>query len=498
MDSTSSTTGSNSSSTISLSLTAAALSSMIVLLVSYRKKFENVHLSVTYDENGFGGISYDADAHGSSKSKNVIMQKGTDRYSNNKGGNNNNSTINGSQHVDNEDGDESNAKGLNGNRYISEAVGVVSATPNGLHHSKEKPAKTKKTKVNKSRYVDLGVPSPISIPITDADWRAYRYLQWHDVGYHRGFLRDIEPLRSLDVQVDPSFEIWEMLLAEMPNLIACTSLHRAVDRAIPLRVDLLKNERELRRASVILSALSNAYIWTESNKPKQSLPPALATSLIDVNERLGIPPCLQHQHVVLDNWRLIDPNGPTIIGNLATLFNFGGGMDESGFLIVTAHVEAMGAPALRALVKIKLLLEDMQHANDESDQYQQHHLDHINQSKHNQEKVIEKLLREVHKSLLSMQDGLLKMYELVDNYVFYNRVRTFMFGTKGNNLIPNGILLNGVTNPSNYLLPFLVDPLSRVPGDNAVSIGDIDGEDIIGENDEYPMQDIDDTVMNLI
>lgn len=72
------------------------------------------------------------------------------------------------------------------------------------------------------------------------------------------FLPDEPPLQRL---VDPSYEHWEQLIANLPTLIRERTLRHHVNRSNVLSTGHLKTEREWRRAYVILTFLAHGYIW---------------------------------------------------------------------------------------------------------------------------------------------------------------------------------------------------------------------------------------------
>jgi indoleamine 2,3-dioxygenase len=65
---------------------------------------------------------------------------------------------------------------------------------------------------------------------------------------------------------------------------------------------------------------------------------------------VGRPPIVSHASMVLDNWRRLDRDEPISLHNLASLQLFLGGLDESWFYLVTVAIEAVGGPAITALV----------------------------------------------------------------------------------------------------------------------------------------------------
>ena len=121
-----------------------------------------------------------------------------------------------------------------------------------------------------------------------------------------------------------------------------------------------------------------------------------------VAERLDRPPTLAHASLVLNNWKRLDANGPIKLGNLDTLMQFHGGLDESWFYLVTTEIEAIGAGILREFERIQQAMP--------SEDFEQ----------------VECSLAVVRDTLLDLNTTLNRMYEHCDPYIFYNRVRPFL------------------------------------------------------------------------
>lgn len=73
-----------------------------------------------------------------------------------------------------------------------------------------------------------------------------------------GFLPGRQPLKRLP---DPYYASWEAILDDLPSLIREKKIRRAVESLEVLSTTRLRTEEEWRRAYVVLSFLSHAYIW---------------------------------------------------------------------------------------------------------------------------------------------------------------------------------------------------------------------------------------------
>lgn len=163
----------------------------------------------------------------------------------------------------------------------------------------------------------------------------------------RGFLPDTDPLDRLPAEFEP----WEGLADQLSPLLAADCYRAAADRLPLLDPGPLTDGAPLERAMQTLSFLGSAYVHADDRAPATRLPRAIAEPWDAVARRLGRPTIIAHPSYVLTNWRRIDPEGPVALGNLACQRTFLGGLDEQWFILVTAAIEATGAPALSAIAR---------------------------------------------------------------------------------------------------------------------------------------------------
>jgi indoleamine 2,3-dioxygenase len=129
---------------------------------------------------------------------------------------------------------------------------------------------------------------------------------------------------------------------------------------------------------------------------------------------------LTYSDWALHKWRRFDAHGPVAVDNLATTLSCGGSMDEAWFILVHVSIEALAAPGLAALPR-------MQAAAAQQDD------DELLAS-----------FAALAAALDSMHAMLERMYERCDPYVYYRRVRPFMFGWRNNPELPHGMVYEGV------------------------------------------------------
>ncbi len=230
-----------------------------------------------------------------------------------------------------------------------------------------------------------------------------------------GFLPGVEPLRRLP----GAYAEWEEIAAAMPKLLRMGRARDLLKRVPALDTAPLRTTAELERAMLLLSYFAHGYL-NDTDPPLSSIPANIAVPWHAVATRLGRPPILAYASHQLHNWGRIDPAGPVEPNNLLRLQDFLGGMDDDWFVMIHVAIEAAAAPGLIAMVRTQDAVMD-----GDLDAAAVH-------------------LRAVAASFDTMHDTLERMPERCDPYIYYNRVRLFLFGWKNNPAFPEGIVYEGV------------------------------------------------------
>ena len=233
---------------------------------------------------------------------------------------------------------------------------------------------------------------------------------------------------------------------QLPKLLLTSKIQKNINslKTNDLSVDLLiknKNIRELKLAMVQLSFISHAYIWG-AKTPSKVLPEALAKPWTQVANILGRPPILSYASYCLDNWYRLNKKENISLENVGLLTNFLGGVDEDWFVTIHGCIEDAAREAIGAADSISKL-NDKNSVKDFSDQL----------------KLIISSLRKVN-AIFS------RMPEKCDPYVYYHRVRPFIFGTKDNPDLKKGLIyknqynnkpqfFRGETGAQSSIMPFL-------------------------------------------
>ena len=230
-----------------------------------------------------------------------------------------------------------------------------------------------------------------------------------------GYMQHTEPVATLP----PGNEAWDEMGKNLPKYLMGSNFRLRVKDLPAFKIETLKTDGEIRRAFLILSYIGQAYQWSD-NEPAHVLPAVLAKPWYEVGKLVGRPPILSYTSYSIDNWYLLDKKSPIECGNIALLQCFLGGQDEEWFILIHIEIEKKAGKALKAI-------EDSQKAVAAQD------LD-----------ALEKALRNLRDGIKAMYDVLARMPERCDPYVYFHRVRPYIFGWKNNPSLPNGVVYEGV------------------------------------------------------
>ena len=259
------------------------------------------------------------------------------------------------------------------------------------------------------------------------------------------FLPKKDPLtnyKSTSKSLDRIFDIANQL----PKLLLTGRVQQTIDKlnVNDLSVNhLIKNNdiREIKLAMVHLSFISHAYIWG-SKTPSNILPEVVAKPWVNLSDILGRPPILSYASYCLYNWYRINPKEEISLENIGLITNFLGGVDEDWFVTIHVCIENAASNAINAASKLSKLNET----------------DSIS--------IYLKYLKQIIKSLREVNTIFSRMPEKCDPYVYYHRVRPFIFGTKDNPDLKKGLIyenqynnkpqfFRGETGAQSSIIPYL-------------------------------------------
>ena len=238
----------------------------------------------------------------------------------------------------------------------------------------------------------------------------------------QGFLPKKMPARSFSIQSESCARI-EEICNNLPKLLLTGKVQSTVNKLS--KKDLSINEllinqmgQDLKLAMSQLSFIAHAYIWGDK-KPHGKLPESLAKPWVEVASNQGRPAILSYASYCLDNWFLIDAEEPISLENVGLINNFLGGVDEDWFVTIHVCIENAASEAINACSQIAGCDQDTP------------------------ENEISNLLQKICLSMRRVNEVFARMPEKCDPYIYYHRVRPFIFGTKDNPDLKEGLIYEG-------------------------------------------------------
>tara|TARA_B100000886_G_scaffold231894_1_gene161921 strand:- start:144 stop:1325 length:1182 start_codon:yes stop_codon:yes gene_type:complete len=234
-----------------------------------------------------------------------------------------------------------------------------------------------------------------------------------------GFISSDQPLRYLNDK-NQDEQILENLACSIPKLLLTNKIRKQIDN-LPnsfFSHDLSKySEEELRLLNVQFSFLAHAYVWGDL-VPSKVLCKAIAKPWSSISKMLGRPPILSYASYCLDNWHKINQDEGVNLDNVALNYNFLGGIDEDWFVTIHVCIEHAANKAIQSAFTIALKTE----TNDCNEQ------------------VLLDELTSIKEAMLEVNHIFRKMPEKCDPYIYYHRVRPYIFGWKNNPALPDGLI----------------------------------------------------------
>ena len=210
------------------------------------------------------------------------------------------------------------------------------------------------------------------------------------------------------------FDDVEYIAKNLPKILANNQIESEV-----LNLETEKNISnlsvdELERAMLLYSYIGHGYIWGGTSIEKV-IPKNISKTWYKISQKLDRPPILSYASYALNNWKLQDVNKPFDLENIRILQNFLGGMDEDWFIMIHIAIEHEAKEILNNL--------------------KTYYLD-----KNEDQSYLENALVSIKKINQIMN----RMPENCDPFIYYNRVRPYIFGWKNNPATPNGVIYLGV------------------------------------------------------
>jgi indoleamine 2,3-dioxygenase len=229
----------------------------------------------------------------------------------------------------------------------------------------------------------------------------------YQISSKTGFLPEKPQKKSSKIN-----KAWHTLAAHLPKVLPTGKFKEIISQLPDYQPDSsISVESQMRT----LSYLGHAFLWGNKQVPQQ-LPHILSMAWKMLGDATGRPPILSYPSYCLYNFSLINNRKPAYLDNIEIVQNFLGGIDEDWFILIHVDIEAHAAQAIRAIPD---LLEN---------------------ATKNDIIGLEKGLKQVYQSLAAMNKTMNRMPENCDPYIYYTRVRPYIFGTKNNPDLPNGLI----------------------------------------------------------
>jgi len=234
----------------------------------------------------------------------------------------------------------------------------------------------------------------------------------------RGFLPEATPLRVVQNKTT-STDIIGNVAAELPKLLLTNQIRPTIDKLKNL--DLHLDDHSLEEQELLfaqLSFIAHAYVWGDL-KPVQNLPHNIGSPWVKLSEKFKRPPILSYASYCLHNWYKINETEDISLDNVALINNFLGGIDEDWFVTIHVCIEDAASPAILSVAKI------------------------VDDELWNNETLLAAELQQIKKSMVKVNEIFRLMPEKCDPYIYYHRVRPYIFGWKNNPDLPDGLIYDG-------------------------------------------------------
>lgn len=215
------------------------------------------------------------------------------------------------------------------------------------------------------------------------------------------------------------YDAWISIAKNLPVLIENGELRAKVEKLPMLSIDDLQGHKLQRLAHLALGYITMAYVWGRGDDVCKVLPRNIAVPYCSLSEKLGLPPILVYADCVLANWKKKDPSGPMTFENMDILFSFPGGDCGKGFFLISLLVEIEAASAIKV---IPMILKAVQNKDQDT---------------------LQKALLEITGCLSKALDVFHQIHKYVDPNLFFNVLRIYLSGWKGNAKLPEGLLYEG-------------------------------------------------------
>ncbi|XP_072043674.1 indoleamine 2,3-dioxygenase 2-like [Amphiura filiformis] len=282
-------------------------------------------------------------------------------------------------------------------------------------------------------------------------------LEDYHVSSTYGFLLQ-DPLTTLPDYFQP----WMAVANRLEECIANETIREEIHKLPLLDHTRLSGHKALRLAQVVLSCLTQGYVWSDGEDGIPTvLPKQLAIPYAGVSEQLGVPPSISVYSFGLANWKLKDSSQPPSLENLEAIITVRGGSHSNWFYMNYVANEIAAAPGLAAIANAQQAVKD---GNIQG---------------------LSGALQAIQASIKQIQSVLSRMNECCDPEIFYSKIRPFLTGwdspafkTKG----LDGLIYDGVSKQPKKLVGGTAAQSSILPSfDAALGVQAVAGQKSIME-----------------
>jgi indoleamine 2,3-dioxygenase len=246
----------------------------------------------------------------------------------------------------------------------------------------------------------------------------------YDISEKTGF-----NVENPETELPDYFKPWSDIVHDLPRLIANKDVRKNVSELPCLDYEKLTTKGQRILAHTMLTYIGSAYVWQEGDRDAAKVVPRqLSIPWCALSDLVGLPPVVTLATVSLNNYRLIDPQGPLEIMNMDVICRLPGDDDFKMFCLIGVEIE------IKSMSGIKAILDGMRGVVE------------------NDESRVESALNDIKKSIADITKSVEHLKGSVDPAKFYNVFRPFFAGWGGEGSpIPDGIIYEGVsTEPRKY------------------------------------------------
>ena len=218
--------------------------------------------------------------------------------------------------------------------------------------------------------------------------------------------------QEICTHIPNGFEDVEEISSSLHKILANNQISNVVNEIDQEKDISSLSTSQLERAMLLYSYIGHAYMWGKENID-DIIPKNIAITWYKISEKLQRPPILSYASYALNNWSLLDESKPLTVENIKILQNFLSGVDEDWFIMIHVAIEHEAKNILGSLKKY-FLDEDTEKGN----------------------------LEDALVSIKEINKIMNRMPEKCDPYIYYNRVRPYIFGWKNNPATPELSLIH--------------------------------------------------------